>query len=75
MLAVPARGSMVYAALFPSKQVLGIREQLGALRPMHCSAVGKAYLSGLKDAELEEELGRLAGTPPPPTTAPPCTGG
>ena len=65
MLAVPARGSMVYAAFFPSKQVLGIREQLGALRPMHCSAVGKAYLSGLKDAELEEELGRLvldAGT-------------
>jgi DNA-binding IclR family transcriptional regulator len=66
MLAVPARGSMVYAAFFPSKQVLGIREQLGALRPMHCSAVGKAYLSGLDDAELEEELQRLTfegGTP------------
>ena len=66
MLAVPARGSMVYAAFFPSKQVLGIREQLGALRPMHCSAVGKAYLSGLNDAELEEELQRLTlegGTP------------
>ncbi len=59
MLAVPARGSMVYAAFFPSKQVLGIREQLGALRPMHCSAVGKAYLSGLDDGELEEELQRL----------------
>lgn len=66
MLAVPARGSMVYAAFFPSKQVLGIREQLGALRPMHCSAVGKAYLSALDDADLEEELHRLSfegGTP------------
>ena len=51
---------MVYAAFFPSKQVLGIREQLGALRPMHCSAVGKAYLSALDDAELEEELQRLS---------------
>ena len=60
MLAVPARGSMVYAGFFPSKQVLGIREQLGALRPMHCSAVGKAYLSALDDAELEEELQRLS---------------
>ena len=59
MLAVPARGSMVYAAFFPSKQVLGIREQLGAMRPMHCSAVGKSYLSGLDDSELEEELQRL----------------
>jgi DNA-binding IclR family transcriptional regulator len=66
MLAVPARGSMVYAAFFPSKQVLGIREQLGAVRPMHCSAVGKAYLSGLNDTELDEELHRLSfegGTP------------
>jgi DNA-binding IclR family transcriptional regulator len=66
MLAVPARGSMVYAAFFPSRQVLGIREQLGALRPMHCSAVGKAYLSGLTESELEDELQRLTfegGTP------------
>ncbi len=47
LLAVPARGSMVYAAFFPSRQMLGVREQLGAIRPMHCSAVGKAYLSAL----------------------------
>ncbi len=43
-----------------------MQQQLGALRPMHCSAVGKAYLSGLDDGELEEELQRLTfegGTP------------
>lgn len=59
LLAVPARGSMVYAAFFPSRQMLGVREQLGAIRPMHCSAVGKAYLSALDDDALERDLGRL----------------
>lgn len=59
LLAVPARGSMVYAAFFPSHQVLAVREQLGAVRPMYCSAVGNAYLSALDDAAFEEELDRL----------------
>lgn len=62
LLAVPARGFMVYTAFFPSRQLLGVREQLGAARPMHCSAVGKAYLSGLDDAALEEELNRISFT-------------
>ena len=59
LLAVPARGSMVYAAFFPSHQLLTVREQLGAVRPMHCSAVGKAYLSGLNAAAFEKELDGL----------------
>jgi DNA-binding IclR family transcriptional regulator len=62
LLAVPARGFMVYAAFFPSHHLLGVREQIGAARPMHCSAVGKAYLSGLDDAALEQELNRLTFT-------------
>jgi DNA-binding IclR family transcriptional regulator len=60
LLAVPARGSMVYAAFFPSRQMLGVREQLGAIRPMHCSAVGKAYLSAMGDDAMEGELERLS---------------
>jgi DNA-binding IclR family transcriptional regulator len=59
LLAVPARGSMVYAAFFPSRHLLSVREQLGAVRPMYCSAVGKAYLSGLDAGAFEEELNRL----------------
>ncbi len=70
LLAVPARGTMVYAVFFPSAQLLGVRERLGATRPMHCSAVGKAYLSGLDERSLEEELNRvtfLGGTDHAPT--------
>ena len=59
LLAVPARGTMVYAVFFPSAHLLGVRERLGATRPMHCSAVGKAYLSGLDERSLEEELNRV----------------
>jgi DNA-binding IclR family transcriptional regulator len=73
MLALPARGFMVYAAFFPSRHLLGVREQLGVARPMHCSAVGKAYLSGLDDTALEEELNRMSftgGTEHAPTDRP-----
>ena len=57
--AVPANGSMVYIAFFPSPQPVAVRERLGTVRPMHSSGLGKAYLSGLDDAELDRELGRL----------------
>jgi DNA-binding IclR family transcriptional regulator len=73
MLALPARGFMVYAAFFPSRHLLAVREQLGTARPMHCSAVGKAYLSGLDDAALDEELNRISfsgGTEHAPTDRP-----
>jgi DNA-binding IclR family transcriptional regulator len=57
--AVPANGSMVYVAFFPSLHPVAVRERLGTVRPMHCSGLGKAYLSGLGDEELDRELGRL----------------
>jgi DNA-binding IclR family transcriptional regulator len=57
--AVPANESMVYVAFFPSLHPVAVRERLGTVRPMHCSGLGKAYLSGLDDAELDRELGRL----------------
>jgi IclR family acetate operon transcriptional repressor len=57
--AVPANGSMVYIAFFPSPHPVAVRERLGTVRPMHCSGLGKAYLSGLDDGELDRELGRL----------------
>ena len=60
MLGVPANGAMVYLAFFASRQVVAVSEQLGTVRPMHCSALGKAYLSALDPAALDAELGRLS---------------
>jgi DNA-binding IclR family transcriptional regulator len=57
--AVPANGSMVYVAFLPSLHPVAVRERLGTVRPMHCSGLGKAYLSGLGEEELDRELGRL----------------
>lgn len=56
---VPANGAMVYMAYFSSLHLVTIRERLGTTRPMHCSALGKAYLSGLDPRAFDEELGRL----------------
>ena len=59
MHALPANGSMVYMAFFPSLHPIAVRERIGTKRPMHCSALGKAYLSALDRKSLDLELGRL----------------
>ncbi|MDL9980753.1 IclR family transcriptional regulator [Microbacterium sp. ASV49] len=59
MLGVPAGTMMIYLAYFPTFHVLGVSERLGATRPMHCSGLGKAYLSALPADAFEELLGRL----------------
>ena len=43
IMGVPANGTMVYLAFFPSVHLIMVRERLGTTRPMHCSALGKAY--------------------------------
>ena len=58
-MGVPANGTMVYLAFFPSVHVIMVRERLGTTRPMHCSALGKAYLSALDDRALDSELALL----------------
>ncbi len=59
IMGVPANGTMVYLAFFPSAHVIMVRERLGTTRPMHCSALGKAYLSALDDRALDSELALL----------------
>ena len=59
IMGVPANGTMVYLAFFPSVHVIMVRERLGTTRPMHCSALGKAYLSALDDRALDSELALL----------------
>ncbi len=50
---VPSGNSMVYLKLVPSLHVVTVREALGSVRPMHASALGKAYLSALSSSEFE----------------------
>ena len=59
IMGVPANGTMVYLAFFSSVHVIMVRERLGTTRPMHCSALGKAYLSALDDRALDSELALL----------------
>jgi DNA-binding IclR family transcriptional regulator len=59
IMGVPANGTMVYLAFFASIHVIMVRERLGTTRPMHCSALGKAYLSALDDRALDSELALL----------------
>lgn len=58
--AVPANGSMVYMAFYASLHPIAVREQIGTVRPMHCSGLGKAYLAGLDSSKLDQELGQLS---------------
>jgi len=57
---VPANGFMVYMAFFPSLHPFGLLyDRLGVTRPMHCSAIGKAYLGALSPVALDQEMRRL----------------
>jgi DNA-binding IclR family transcriptional regulator len=59
MFAVPARDRMLYIAFFSTDHPIGVQEAIGSARPMHASAVGKAYLSALPLPILDIVLGRL----------------
>ena len=59
VFAAAATDHMVYLAFFPSMHMIAVRERIGALRPMHASALGKAYLAGLVEETLDLALGRL----------------
>ena len=59
VFAMPASDRMLYAAFYPTGHPVGVRESIGSARPMHASAVGKAYLSALDSPTLDVVLGRL----------------
>lgn len=60
LFAAPAHDSMIYISLYPSNHAITVRERIGTVRPMHSSAVGKAYLAALGPETLDRELGRLS---------------
>jgi DNA-binding IclR family transcriptional regulator len=59
VLATPANGVMVYVTFYDSAHAVAVRERIGTVRPMHASALGKAWLSTLPDDALDAELGRI----------------
>jgi len=59
---VPARQTMVYFAFFSTFHVIAISERVGTVRPMYCSALGKAYLSALDTAAFDSELSLMTYT-------------
>ncbi len=59
ILGVPSGSSMVYLVFVPSTHAVTVREAIGSVRPMHASALGKAYLSALSDYDLEQTMPRL----------------
>jgi DNA-binding IclR family transcriptional regulator len=66
IFAIPVNGVMVHVSFYVSPHIIAVREQIGTVRPMHASAVGKAWLSALSDEDLDTELGRIdfsKGTP------------
>lgn len=59
MFAVPARGRMVYLVFVSSAHPVSVRERIGTVRPIHASALGKAWLSGLPADAREEQIDAL----------------
>lgn len=59
LLATPANDVMVYVSYVDSDHTVTVRERLGTVRPMHASALGRAWLSALPPDELDAALGRI----------------
>jgi len=53
-LAVQDGGQIVYIERLTSTQSLGMRAKVGYRAPMHCTALGKALLSGMPPEKVEE---------------------
>jgi DNA-binding IclR family transcriptional regulator len=51
-----------------SSSAFQMNERAGMLRPAHCTAIGKALLSGLDDAALAEQIEDMELTPYTPNT-------
>jgi DNA-binding IclR family transcriptional regulator len=59
IFATPVNGVMVHVSFYISMKSVAVREQIGTVRPMHASAIGKAWLSALPEEQLEIELQRI----------------
>lgn len=60
ILGLPANSVMVYGSYFDCNNFVALREQIGTVRSMHCSALGQAYLSALPEYQLSEVLKEIS---------------
>ena len=67
-LAVPSGTEMMYIERVEAQQAIKSDYPLGHSAPMYCTALGKAYLSGLSPAELSVLLGKMTIRPVTPHT-------
>ena len=58
-LAIRSRNMMVYVDKFESKEIVRMTSMVGTLIPFYSSSVGKAYLSGIDENQLNEILKNL----------------
>jgi len=58
-LAVRDGEQIVYVERLRTTQSLGMRAKVGYRAPMHCTALGKAILSGMPPREVEEFVARI----------------
>ncbi|MFN8637471.1 MAG: IclR family transcriptional regulator [Chloroflexota bacterium] len=70
-LSVMDRGEVVTVERLESDQPLTLRHQIGARRPAHCTAAGKAFLAVLPEAEREAILAKPLATFTPRTVTQP----
>lgn len=58
-LAVPNDDEMVYVYSEESSQPVKMNTKLGTRRPLHCTSLGKAYMSALPENDRKALVGRL----------------
>jgi len=68
-LAIRSRDMMVYVDKFESKEIVRMTSMVGTLIPFHSSSVGKAYLSGIDQNQLNKILENLKFSPQTPQTS------
>jgi DNA-binding IclR family transcriptional regulator len=56
-LAVAVGGSVVFIDRVVGSEILSVNTQIGATEPLHCTALGKAFLAFLEPEERSELLG------------------
>lgn len=67
-LGIPRGQDMVFISRDAGPQAVTVNVEVGARRPMHCTAVGKAYLAALEPPERKALISTMRFAPKTPNT-------